>query len=113
MSGIACQMGVSTVTVNKDLGGKDGVSDTLRDLITGKAVGMDYVYNCLPRNMCAGRRHLIGILISARYLGESSFYWIFYQTLLPQLKETSSPVVLEIASPPRRKRNASSRHSWL
>ncbi|MDR1074535.1 MAG: substrate-binding domain-containing protein [Treponema sp.] len=98
MSDIARHMGVSTVTVSKALGGKDGVSDTLRKLISEKAVEMGYVYNCLPHNMRTGRRHLIGIVISARYLGESSFYWIFYRALLAQLKETSYLGVLEIAS---------------
>ncbi|MDR0708064.1 MAG: substrate-binding domain-containing protein [Treponema sp.] len=98
MSDIARRMGVSTVTVSKALGGKDGVSDALRKLISEKAAEMGYVYNCLPRNMRAGRGHLIGILISARYLGESSFYWFFYQTLLARLKETSYLGVLEIVS---------------
>jgi LacI family transcriptional regulator len=99
MSDIARRVGVSTVTVSKALSGKDGVSDALRELITEKAAEMGYVYNNLPRNMRVGRHYLIGILIPARYLGESSFYWIFYQTLLAQLKQTSYMGILEIARP--------------
>jgi LacI family transcriptional regulator len=98
MSDIARRVGVSTVTVSKALGGKDGVSDALRELISEKAAEMGYVYNSLPRNMRVGRHYLIGILISARYLGETSFYWIFYQTLLAQLKQTSYLGILEIVS---------------
>jgi LacI family transcriptional regulator len=98
MSDIARELGVSTVTVSKALTGKDGVSSDLRKLITHKAAEMGYVYNSLPRNMRAGRNYAIGIVIPAKYLGETSFYWVFYQRLLSVLKQTSYLGTLEIIS---------------
>jgi LacI family transcriptional regulator len=98
MSDIAKEFGVSTVTVSKALTGKDGVGIELRAAIKKKAAEMGYVYNSLPRNMLEGRNYNIGILIATRYLGESSFYWTFYQKLLDSLKKTDYFGILEIVS---------------
>lgn len=98
MSDIAKELGVSTVTVSKALTDKDGVGAELRKQIKQKAEEMGYVYNSLPRNMLEGRNYNIGILIGAKYLGESSFYWIFYQHLLDTLKLTRYAGILEIVS---------------
>ncbi|MDR1971322.1 MAG: LacI family DNA-binding transcriptional regulator [Treponema sp.] len=99
MRDIAGELGVSTVTVSKALAGKDGVGRDLRDRILQKAQELGYVYNSLPRNMLKGRHYNIGILIAAKYLGESSFYWVFYQELLLALKQSPYLGVLEIISP--------------
>lgn len=98
MSDIAKELKVSTVTVSKALADKDGVGAELRKQIKQKAEEMGYVYNNLPRNMLEGRNYNIGILIGAKYLGESSFYWIFYQYLLNALKPTHYAGILEIVS---------------
>jgi LacI family transcriptional regulator len=98
MSDIATKLGVSTVTVSKALAGKEGVSRELRKSIRQTAETLGYVYNSLPRNMLEGRTYNIGILIAAKYLGESAFYWIFYQKLLSILKRTSYTGILEIVS---------------
>jgi LacI family transcriptional regulator len=98
MSDIARELGVSTVTVSKALSGKDGVGKELRKSIVQKAEAMGYVYNSLPRSMLKGRTYNIGILIAAKYLGENSFYWIFYQRLLRVLKTTSYTGILEVVS---------------
>jgi LacI family transcriptional regulator len=98
MSDIAKVLGVSTVTVSKALNGKDGVGTKLRAEIKKKAGEMGYVYNSLPRNMLHGRNYNIGILIASRYLGESSFYWKFYQKLLGALKKTEYLGILEIVN---------------
>ncbi|GHU60673.1 LacI family transcriptional regulator [Spirochaetia bacterium] len=98
MSDIAKELGVSTVTVSKALADKEGVGAELRKRIKQKAEEMDYVYNSLPRNMLEGRNYNIGILIGAKYLGESSFYWTFYQHLLDVLKPTRYAGILEIVS---------------
>jgi LacI family transcriptional regulator len=98
MSDIAKEFSVSTVTVSKALSGKDGVSIELRQAIKKKAGEMGYVYNSLPRNMLQGRNYTIGILIAAHYLGETSFYWTFYQKLLESLKKTDYLGILEIVS---------------
>jgi LacI family transcriptional regulator len=96
MGDIARELSISAVSVSKALSGKDGVSSTLRKLIEEKAVEMGYVYNSLPRNMLLGRNYNIGVLISDRYLGENSFYWIFYQKLLHCLKQTPYLGILEV-----------------
>ncbi|MDR1029596.1 MAG: LacI family DNA-binding transcriptional regulator [Treponema sp.] len=98
MSDIARELGVSTVTVSKALSGKDGVSSALRKTIIQKAEELGYVYNSLPRNMREGRHYLIGILISSKFIGESSFYWVFYQELLTVIKRTAYLGILEIIS---------------
>jgi LacI family transcriptional regulator len=98
MSDIARELNVSTVTVSKALAGKDGVSEALRGEIKKKALELGYVYNSLPRNLLLGRHYNIGILISVKYLGASSFYWIFYQNLLSELKKTRYLGILEIVS---------------
>ncbi|MDR2398599.1 MAG: LacI family DNA-binding transcriptional regulator [Spirochaetaceae bacterium] len=98
MSDIAKELSVSTVTVSKALAGKDGVSDALRKAIVLKAEELGYVYNSLPRNMLEGRHYLIGILIASKFIGESSFYWIFYRELLRVINQTPYLGVLEIIS---------------
>ncbi|MDR2070635.1 MAG: substrate-binding domain-containing protein, partial [Treponema sp.] len=75
-----------------------GVSETLRKTIMLKAEELGYVYNSLPRNMREGRHYIIGILIASRFIGESSFYWVFYRELLRVIKQTSYLGVLEIIS---------------
>jgi LacI family transcriptional regulator len=98
MSDIARELNVSTVTVSKALAGKEGVSEALRGEIKKKALDLGYVYNSLPRNLLLGRHYNIGILIAGKYLGASSFYWIFYQNLLSELKKTCYLGILEIVS---------------
>jgi LacI family transcriptional regulator len=98
MSDIARELAVSTVTVSKALSGKEGVSSALRKAIVLKAEELGYVYNSLPRNMKEGRHYVIGILIASKFIGESSFYWIFYRDLLRVIKQTPYLGVLEIIS---------------
>ena len=88
MSDIANELGISTVTVSKALTGREGVGEDLRKTIIQKASEMGYVYNGLPHAMRMGRNYTIGILISAKYLGETSFYWVFYRQLLSAFKQT-------------------------
>jgi LacI family transcriptional regulator len=98
MSDIARELKVSIVTVSKALADKEGVSEVLRAEIKKKAQEVGYVYNSLPRNMLLGRHYNIGILIGSKYLGESSFYWIFYQNLLNELKKKHYLGILEVVS---------------
>ncbi|MDR2245560.1 MAG: substrate-binding domain-containing protein [Treponema sp.] len=96
MSDIARELSVITVIVSKALSGKDGVSGALKETIIQKAEELGYVYNSLPRNMRESRHYLIGILISSKFIGDSSFYWIFYKKLLEVLKQTPYLGVLEV-----------------
>jgi LacI family transcriptional regulator len=96
MKDVARELGISAVTVSKALAGKEGVSESLRKKIVRKAAELGYVYNNLPRNLLYGRNHNIGVLLSSRYLGSSSFYWRFLKQLLFTLKQTSYSALLEI-----------------
>jgi LacI family transcriptional regulator len=96
MSDIANELGISTVTVSKALTGREGVGEDLRKAIIQKASELGYVYNGLPQAMRMGRNYTIGILISAKYLGETSFYWVFYRQLLSTFKQTLYSGILEI-----------------
>jgi LacI family transcriptional regulator len=96
MRDIASKLGVSTVTVSMALGGKEGVSKSVREKIQKKAEELGYTYNSLPRSMLKGRNYSIGIFIAARFLGESSFYWTFFQRLITSLRKTEYMGVLEI-----------------
>jgi LacI family transcriptional regulator len=98
MSDIAEELKISTVTVSKALSGKEGVSQDLRKLIKEKANEIGYIYNNLPFNLLKGRNYNIGILISSKYLGETSFYWIFYLKLLSVLRQTQYFGILEVVS---------------
>jgi LacI family transcriptional regulator len=98
MRDIAKKLNVSTVTVSKALSDKDGVSDSLRARIKQQAEKMRYVYNSMPQSMLKGRNFNIGILIGTKYLGESSFYWIFFQKLLSVLKQRKYLGILEIVT---------------
>jgi LacI family transcriptional regulator len=96
MSDIAEELGISTVTVSKALTGREGVGERLRKAIIEKAADLGYVYNGLPQTMRVGRNYVAGILISAKFLGEASFYWVFYRNLLAAFKETEYSGILEI-----------------
>ncbi|MDR2537505.1 MAG: LacI family DNA-binding transcriptional regulator [Treponema sp.] len=96
MSDIANELGISTVTVSKALTGREGVGEKLRKTIIQKASELGYVYNGLPLAMRMGRNYVVGILMSAKYLGETSFYWVFYRHLLSTFKQTPYSGILEI-----------------
>jgi LacI family transcriptional regulator len=96
MSDIARELAVSTVTVSKALTGKEGVGEPLRKRIKQKAAEMGYVYNDTSLHTPPGRLFNIGIIISSKYLGENSFYWIFFQKLLHTLKQTAYRGILEV-----------------
>ncbi len=96
MSDIAKELGVSTVTVSKALGDKEGVSDELRSKIKAKAQELGYTMSTVSKAMRTGRQNNIGILISERYLEEHSYYWNLYQNLLVQLMKKGYFGILEI-----------------
>lgn len=82
MADIAQRLGVSTVTVSKALGGKDGVSEGVREKITALAAEMGY------QTKAAGEHggEMVGILISERFLRPNeSFYWTVYERVLAKL----------------------------
>jgi len=95
MRDIGAALGVSTVTISKALGGKEGVSDAVREKIIETAKQMGYQYSA-PRQDDGGR--VIGILIADRFFSAPSFYASLYRALLKELAEVDMLGALEIIS---------------
>ena len=99
MSDIGKELNVSTVTVSKALGDKDGVSEELREKIKVKAAQMGYRYNNSAKMAREGRTHNIGIVVAKRYFAEtSSFYWVMYKHLVEYLARKNYYALLEVVS---------------
>lgn len=95
MRDIGAALGVSTVTISKALGGKEGVSDAVREKIIETAKEMGYRYST-PRADDSGR--IIGILIADRFFSAPSFYASLYKALLRELADVGMLGALEIIS---------------
>ncbi len=96
MSDIAKVLGVSTVTVSKALGDKEGVSEKLRVKIKAKAQEMGYKRPLAYQAMRTEKQNNIGILISGRYLEGTSYYWSLYHDLLLELSKNNYFGILEV-----------------
>lgn len=80
MRDIAMKLGVSSVTVSKALGDKEGVSDELKAKIKQLASEMNYRYNTAAKSMKEGLSYNIGVIIPERFTGMAqSFYLRVYQ----------------------------------
>ena len=97
MSDIAKVMNVSTVTVSKALGDRDGVSEELRERIKQKATEMGYRMHTGGRGGHDGLSYNIGIVVARHFIGDaSSFYWIVYRYIVELLQKQNS--VLRISN---------------
>ena len=99
MRDIGQALGVSTVTISKALGGREGVSDAVREKILKTAQEMGYSYPTPgnPREETPGE--IVGILMPARFFGTGSFYAALYMELTAKLLEAGMLGTLEIISP--------------
>lgn len=99
MRDIANQLGVSTVTVSKALGDKEGVSDELKQKIKQLAAQMGYRYNTTAKAMKEGFSHNIGVIIPERFTGlAQSFYLIVYKQISLLLEQAGYFGILSILS---------------
>lgn len=99
MKDIANKLNVSVVTVSKALGGKEGVSDELKNRIVACAEEMGYRLNSLAKSMRDGYSHNIGVIVSERFIGNTqSFYPIFHQYLSQKLGEYGYSVIIKVLS---------------
>lgn len=97
MSDIAKVMNVSTVTVSKALGDREGVSDSLRERIKQKATEMGYRMHTGGRAMKEGLTYNIGIIVAKHFISEpSAFYWIMYKHLVEILQAQNYYGMLEM-----------------
>lgn len=97
MSDIAKAMNVSTVTVSKALGDREGVSEALRERIKQKASEMGYRIHSGARSSLDGLSYNIGIILAKHFISEpSALYWILYKQLVELLQKQNYYGVLEL-----------------
>lgn len=97
MSDIADVMKVSTVTVSKALGDRDGVSADLREKIKLKATEMGYRYRTNAHETQDGMTYNIGIIVARHFISDaSSFYWIIYRHIVELLQAQNYYGMLEV-----------------
>lgn len=97
MSDIAKAMNVSTVTVSKALGDREGVSEALRERIKQKAAEMGYRMHTGVHAVKDGLTYNIGIIVAKHFISEpSAFYWIMYQNLVELLQRHNYYAMLEV-----------------
>lgn len=96
MSDIAKAMNVSTVTVSKALGDREGVSEALRERIKQKAAEMGYRLHTGGRAVRDGLTYNIAIVVAKHFISEpSAFYWIMYKYLVELLQRQNYYGMLE------------------
>lgn len=97
MSDIAQAMNVSTVTVSKALGDREGVSADLREKIKQKAMELGYRYHTSGIITREGLTYNIGIIVARHFIGDaSSFYWIIYRHIVELLQKQNYYGMLEV-----------------
>lgn len=99
MSDIAKAMSVSTVTVSKALGDRDGVSAELRERIKQKATEMGYRVHAGSHGAKDGLTYNIGIIVAKHFISDaSSFYWIVYRYIVELLQKQNYYGMLEVVN---------------
>ncbi len=99
MSDIAKTLDVSTVTVSKALGDRDGVSDELRSIIKQKANEMGYRFSCSAKAAKEGFSFNISIVVAKRFINDASaFYWVMYRYIIELLQKQNYYGILDVIS---------------
>ncbi len=97
MSDIANELGVSTVTVSKALGDKDGVGDELRERIKQKANEMGYRFNSSSKASKDSFTYSISVIVAKHFIHDASaFYWVVYRYIVELLQKQSYYGILEV-----------------
>lgn len=99
MSDIAKALDISTVSVSKALGDREGVSDALRERIKQKAAEMGYRLHSGARDTASGGfSYNIGIITDKSFINEpSAVCRILYKQLVELLQKQNYYGILEIA----------------
>lgn len=99
MSDIANEIGVSTVTVSKALGDKEGVSEDLREKIKQKANQMGYRFSSSSRSVKDNLTYSISVVVAKHFINDASaFYWVVYRYIVELLQKQSYYGILEVVS---------------
>ena len=99
MSDIAKTMDISTVTVSKALGDKDGVSEELREKIKQKANEMGYRFSYTSKSSREGFTFNISIVVAKHFINDASaFYWVMYRHIVELLQKQNYYGILDVIS---------------
>lgn len=99
MSDIAKTMDISTVTVSKALGDKEGVSEELREKIKLKANEMGYRFNYTSKAVKEGFTYNISIVVAKHFISDASaFYWVIYRHIVELLQKQNYYGILDVVS---------------
>ena len=99
MSDIANEIGVSTVTVSKALGDKDGVGSELREKIKQKANEMGYRFSSASKSSKDSFTYSISVVVAKHFIHDASaFYWVVYRYIVELLQKQSYYGILEVVS---------------
>jgi len=97
MRDIAERLGISSVTVSKALGDKEGVSEELKEKIKQVASEMGYRLNMAAKSMRVGLTYNIGVIVSERFTQmTNSFYLRFYEQISKALEEYRYSAILHL-----------------
>lgn len=99
MSDIAKTMDISTVTVSKALGDKEGVSEELREKIKQKANEMGYRFTYASKSAREGFTFNISIVVAKHFINNASaFYWVMYRYIVEMLQKQNYYGILDVVS---------------
>ncbi len=99
MSDIAKTMDISTVTVSKALGDKEGVSEELREKIKQKANEMGYRFSYASKSAKEGFTFNISIVVAKHFISDASaFYWVMYRHIVELLQKQNYYGILDVIS---------------
>ncbi len=99
MSDIAKELGVSTVTVSKALGDKDGVGNELREKIKKKANEMGYRFSGSSKTNKENLTYSISIIVAKHFISDASaFYWVVYRYIVELLQKQNYYGILDVVS---------------
>ena len=97
MSDIAKEMGVSTVTVSKALGDKDGVGSELREKIKKKASEMGYHASGSSKDPKNDLTYSISVIVAKHFINDASaFYWVVYRYIVELLQKQNYYGILDV-----------------
>ena len=99
MSDIAKAVGVSTVTVSKALGDKDGVGSELREKIKQKAGEMGYQFSGTSKSVKENLTYSISVIVAKHFIQDASaFYWVVYRYIVELLQKQNYYGILDVVS---------------
>lgn len=96
MRDIAKKLNISAVSVSKALSGRDGVSESMRELISKTALEMGYVYSGTVDE--DAKRYNIGVMVSQKFFSDNAFYSKLFQNLAIEFGKKGHSCTLEILS---------------